>query len=128
MHFICAHTFSCIYREQEMFCCLSPHRSVHRSFPLLPSTLWASARSMQFSNPPKEDSVEHVVISREKKCRRGETLGLWKWQCNVLGNKTSKQSHCESYISFCVMWLDLACSPFFLIHHSIKTTPFFIIP
>ena len=68
-------------REEENVCRLSFYRSVHHSFlPLSasppppppppsssssPLSTEGSAQSMQFSNHPKEDSVEHVVISRE---------------------------------------------------------------
>lgn len=80
-------------------------------FPLLLPTLWCfsrSAQSMQFSNHPKEDSVEHVVISREENAGREKLWEYEKWQCNVLGNKMNKHDSCESYILFLCHLIGLA--------------------
>lgn len=50
-------------KEKARTVCLSIAPSLFFPSPLLRSTRWA--QSMQFSNHPKEDSVEHVVISGE---------------------------------------------------------------
>lgn len=71
---ICAHTFSEICGGKGMF---AVRPSVHHSalsifiyLFILHKLFVALAASVQFSNHPKEDSVEHVLISREEDAGR----------------------------------------------------------